>query len=148
LDPAFAPSPIGLPDLGTPAVSHPSGDLLDMNDILRLKGSAFGYGAEDGELRTNSLAEAAIDAPSLMLDPRRVVSLFVELIGLFQDVVWAELDAVLAALAAVVDHIHLADDDFPLLRIQGHTPEIHHCSLGISRRSLYQQGFSASIRLS
>ena len=121
--------------------------VVDMNDVLRLQGPFFGYGAVDGKLRAHGLAEAAVDAPSLVLDPGRVVSLFVELIGLFQYVVWAELDAVLTALAAVADDIHLADDDFVLLRIQGHTPEVHHCSLGSSSRSLYQQGYGGSIRL-
>ena len=104
---------------------QPSGNLLDVDHILGLDGSAFCYRAEDSELGAHGLAKAAVDAASLMLDPRRVVALFIELVGLFQDVVGAKLDAVLAALAAVVNDIHLANDDFMLLRVQGHTPEVH-----------------------
>jgi hypothetical protein len=85
----------------------------------------FHFHRIDGELGTDDFAVMAVDALAGFGDHRRVVPLAVETVGKLEDVLGAELDAVAATLAPVVDNVHHSSGDLDILGIERDSPKCH-----------------------
>jgi hypothetical protein len=95
-------------------------------DVLGGQFLVFLEYAVNGKLRTDNLAEIAVDAFPDLGDHGRMIAFFVELRGLLENVVGAEFDTEITPFAAVFNNVEFSNRYGVGTGIKRQSPEFHN----------------------
>jgi hypothetical protein len=80
----------------------------------------------DGKLRTDNLAEIAVNALPRFGDHRRVIAFFIKLRGLLENVIGAEFNTEITPLTAIFNNVQLSNRYGVGTGIKRQSPEFHY----------------------